>query len=168
MPNSPLIVVLGDPTWSIKAMHLACAMARDSESVVFIIKMVRVNNPLLLGDPAGYVNYSAADRHALQDCEAIAVTYSVPVRQHVCPYADFVAALAGLTTQFDAAVLFASHGNSRFTIWNRYQHWRMVHAVGRPVYGLNTTADQPIVSLAPAGASGQSGVELPSLFPSNS
>jgi hypothetical protein len=142
-----IMVVVGDRTWTLQAMHLACAIGRDNSGLVVVVKMVRVNNPVLLGDASGLVHYSAHDRHALQECEATAEDYNVPFRLHVCTYADYAAGLAAAADQLDAALIFAPPPHSRLQPWNRFQTWRLHHIVHRPVFSLTTPADQPAVDL---------------------
>lgn len=142
-----ILIVLGDHDWTIRAMHLACAMARDNGAVVFIVKMLRVNHPLLLGDVGGYVNYTALDRTALQACGDIAAEYGVPFREHVCTYADFAAGLAGAAEQLDAGVILTPPYTSRFEPWNRFMLWRVRRIVGRPLFTLSSPTDQPAVAL---------------------
>ncbi len=151
MSTSSIMVILGERQWTMQAMHLACAVARDNEGRVIVIKMVRVNNPQLLGDAAGMANYSTKDRLALHDCEATAETYGVNFEEHVCTYADYAAGLAAAADQLDATLLLVPPPPSRFAPWNRYAQWRVRRIVGRPVYGLTSLADQPAVTLgAPA------------------
>lgn len=165
-----LMVILGDRSWTLQAMHLACAMARDSGGMVYAVKMVRVNNPVLLGDSAGYVNYSTQDRHALQDCEHTAQAYAIPFRPHVCIYANYAAGLATAAEQLDAAVLFVPPSLGRLVLWNRYQRWRLHHIIGRPIYGLATPDDQPVLVLGTSGVTTEpdDGGLSPLIRPTNS
>jgi hypothetical protein len=142
-----IIVVIGDRSWTLQAMHLACTIARDNSGLVVVVKMVRVNNPVLLGDASGLVHYSSHDRHALQECEATAEDYNVPFRLQVCTYADYAAGLAAVADQLDAALLFVPPPQSRLQPWNRFQTWHLHHIINRPVFGLTTPADQPSVNL---------------------
>lgn len=150
MPIRSILIVLGDHAWTVQAMHLACAMARDNGAVVFIVKMLRVNHPLLLGDVAGYVNYTASDRTALQECAATAEDYGVSFREHVCTYADYAAAVAGVAEQLDAAVVLAPPYHSHLPALNRFAAWRLRRIVGRPLFCLSSPTDQPAVALGPA------------------
>lgn len=145
MDTEALLVVLGDPGWTRRAMHLACAVARDLSMPVVVIDMVRVNHPSLSGETAGLLNHTPLERRLLQECGETAEDYAVNFELHEVAYADYVSGLASAAEQIGVSLVFAPPPASRFTFWNRLVLWRMQHAVHRPICTLESANGQSVI-----------------------
>ena len=134
MSKPTILIVLGDHTWTVQAMHLACAVARDMQAAVTVVKLVPVNHPLNLGQSSQLVNYTNQDRLALLESAATAEDYGVEFSLQVCSISRYVSGLASIVEQLGAAIVLAPPSTSRFAWWSRWQAWRIRHAVSCPVY----------------------------------
>lgn len=150
MDTDVLMVVLGEREWTQRAMHLACAVARDLHEPVVMVDMVRANHPALLGEAAGLINQTAAERQLLQECAATAEDYGVEFQLRVVCYADFVTGLASAAEQIHASLIFAPPPAGPFGFWNRLVLWRMEHAAHRAICTLESANGQPVIMFAAA------------------
>ena len=44
-----ILVQMAEENWTMEALHLACALARNSNSQVVLLQLIQVPNPSLLG-----------------------------------------------------------------------------------------------------------------------
>lgn len=146
MEGQAIMVVPGDRQWTQQALHLACAMARDTDTAVVVVKMVCVNHPLRLDDPLG--GSCGREDHCLWgDCAATAEFYGVPYQTLVFTYANFIPGLVSAAEQIEATAVFVPPLRSASTLWNRFLLWRLRRAFRQKLYTLETPIDQPAVTL---------------------
>jgi hypothetical protein len=146
MDGQAIMVVPGDWQWTQQAMHLACAMARDTGTAVVAVRMVPVNHPLLLGDISA-VKHTADERSLPYDCAVTAEDYGVAYQMLVFNYVNYFSGLSSAAEQINAIAIFMSIHHSSFVPWDRFQLWRLRRAAKRIIYTLETPADQPAVNL---------------------
>src|SRR5690349_12479385 len=72
-----IMVQLGEPQWTSKALHLACTVARANSCDLTIVKMVPVDHPGWLGTELGNRHFTTADQDRLRDYSITAEDYGV-------------------------------------------------------------------------------------------
>lgn len=131
MSETRYIVVLGEQSWTLRAVHLACALARRSEGQVVLLKMVPVKHPIQLGTPAGRLNLTDADRQALRDFGATAQDYGVEFRLQICHYAAYLSGVTDAAEQLAASAVFHQPLTGRVRAWEQLKTGRLKRALAR-------------------------------------
>ena len=143
---STILVQLSDRVWTIKAMHLACAMARSTAANVTLLHLMQVMSPMLLGTVFGMSALSAQELEMLDDCERISGDYGIDIGLQPMQYESLVAALVQAVEHTQASVVFAHLPQSVFPYWKRLQDWNLK----RQLASLNcdlAILEQPITSV---------------------
>jgi hypothetical protein len=138
MKTYTVLVVPGDCRWTLKALNLACAMARSHDGQVILLKMAAAGHPALLGSPEGLRYVTDSDRQALAELKTTAEEYNVPAQVTLFAYANYAHALVSAVEQLDARALFATLPPSRLPFWARYQQWRVEGLLARHGCTLHT------------------------------
>jgi hypothetical protein len=120
-----ILVQLSDREWTIKAMHMACAMARSTEENVTLLHLMSVVNPKLLGTVFGVPSLSAQELEMLDDCERIAEDYGVCIGLQPVQYESLIPALVQAVEHTKASIVFADLAVSVFPVWKRFQDWNL-------------------------------------------
>ena len=102
-----VIVIISERQWSLRATHLACAMARSLGTGVKLVKMVAAPTPYHLG--ASYIlpDENDPDMVALPELLATAEEYGVAAEVVYLHYASYVGGLASGAEQLEALAVFA-------------------------------------------------------------
>lgn len=137
-----VIVQLDEHQWTMQAMHLACAMARSTQSTVTLLHLMPVHNIGLLGTPLGISAPSVEEQNLIATCREIAEDYGVEAELLPMQYYTLYDALAQATDYVDAYALFANLTKNPLNLWRKYRLWSLhqqLAAVGCKLY----TLDQP-------------------------
>jgi hypothetical protein len=140
-----LMVVVGEQEWTEQALHLACTLARQHKGSIFLVKLVPVRHPLMLGTEAAYLNFSGEDERYLEELAATIEDYNVPYQAHVCGYANYQNAVKQIADTLDAAVVFAASPPSAIPFWSELKSWwsgRGLAQHGHLLFTLAPTADE--------------------------
>ena len=146
MEKTTLIIILGERDWTLKALHLACAVVRTNQWQLVLVKMVLAPHPLALGTPAGRVNFTADDELQLQDFSATAEDYNVPFELVLNHYVNYYSAITDIAEQLSAHIVLAPPQPSYFPFWSKIQLWFLRHhleAAGRTLYTLQEVEPRP-------------------------
>ena len=138
MSDYTVLLVPGEQEWTSKALHLACAMARSNDGEVILVKMVPAGHPALLGTPEGYRNVTSDELRVLGDLVMTGENYGVPVNVTLCQYVSYARAMVDAAEQLGAAAVFARLPKSHFSLWARYQTWRVRSILARHGCTLHT------------------------------
>lgn len=149
-----ILVQISDRQWTMQAMHLACAMARNTDANVTLLHLMRVKSPVLLGTELGIAPPTSQECEDMREYEMVAEDYGVKIVVQPMQYDDLAEALIQAADFTDASVVFAQLPESVFPLWKRFQTWnlrRELMAHRRQLYLLdqNETMDEwvPSVSL---------------------
>lgn len=152
-----ILVQIGDPEWTMQALHLGCALARSNALTVTLLRLEPVTHPGYLGSGFGAVPPTAAEYHNLYEYADTAEDYGVEVRLLRMTYIGRVAAMVQASDEVDALALFAQLPETWVPGWRRFQTWdlrRRLMAHGRHVYTLHPQDDGgelvPVITLTPA------------------
>jgi hypothetical protein len=126
-----ILLIPGEPQWTSRALHLACAMARSNGGEVTLLKMVPAGHPALLGSPEGSRFVRREEMRAMAELARTAEKYNVPANVTVCQYASYTRAMVDVAEQLEATALFATVPASYIPFWARYQEWRVRSILAR-------------------------------------
>jgi hypothetical protein len=131
MSRFNILLIPGEPEWTSRAMHLACAMARSNGGEVTLLKMAPAGHPALLGSPEGSRFVRREEMRAMAELARTAEKYDVPANVTVCQYASYTRAMVDVAEQLAVAALFATVPPSHIPFWARYQEWRVRSILAR-------------------------------------
>lgn len=137
-----IMVQVSDRQWTMRAMHLACAMARNNHANLIMLNMQPVTSPMLLGTGLGVNLPTDHDLEDLNEYAMIAEDYGVTFTLQPMEYVSFNTALAQAADYLKASVVFAHMPEHTLPVWQRFQIWnlrRQLNAQHCQLY----TLDQP-------------------------
>jgi hypothetical protein len=120
-----IMVQVADKRWTMQAMHLACAIARNTHAKVVLLHLLPVNNVLLLGSSPLMEPTTPEEREAIKDYKSVAADYGVELELMPFQYDSLVDALVQAADDMDASVVFAHLPEGGFQLWNRFQAWSL-------------------------------------------
>jgi hypothetical protein len=136
-----IMVQMSDKQWTMEAMHLASALARNSDSKLVLLRLVLATNPGLLG--WGVPLPSVEEQRQLQECATVAEDYGVEFCVQPMHYISSSEALAQAVELFEIDVLFANIPRSSIPLWQKFRLWNMKRLLGNCcLYTL--TEEQPL------------------------
>jgi hypothetical protein len=106
-------------------------MARSNEGQLFLLNMVPVSHPALLGSPEGSRNLTCEQMQVMAELATTAGKYDVPITVTMCQYASYRRALVDAAEQLGAVALFAPRLSSRIPLWAPFQAWRLEDNLAR-------------------------------------
>jgi len=129
----PVIVVISEFSWTVKAMHLACAFARNTQSPLLILDFRMTKNVGLLGMGIGYNPPTVQEYAELKDYLMIAEDYGVISTLQPVEYESFSDALVQMVEWFEPQTIFANMPKSVIPFFAQIQ----LRAVRRQLNHLN-------------------------------
>lgn len=143
-----------DPVWTLEALHLASALARDTGAEICLVKMIPVDHAFQLGAPYAHWRYSAAECETVQDYLQTLEDYGVSFSCYVYQYVTYTDALVDLCEQLRPQVLFAKPHHHLLSLWNRLELWNLRRRLARRgclLYTLEAPLDALVWPPARAG-----------------
>src|SRR5436305_12329422 len=104
----PIMVQIADRQWTMVAMHLAAALARNTGTELILVKMAPVQHLGWLGTEFGSPTLSRQDCEEIRDYEATAEDYGVPLSKQVFQYVFLPEALSDAADYFGVGIVFAT------------------------------------------------------------
>jgi len=132
-----VLVQNADREWTMKAMHLACAVARNTGSSLVLLHLIPVKNPGLLGSPVGLDSLSRLEEANLKEYGMIAEDYGVKLVLQPMQYLSLIEALVQAAENVNAHAIFARLPEHSFQFWNRFQRWSLRRQLRCPLYTLD-------------------------------
>lgn len=149
-----ILVQMADKRWTLQALHLACALARNDESQVVLVRLMQVSHPSYLGTEFGMTTPTPGEYSALREYGAIAEDYGVELTVRPMQCLSIWDAVADAADCLDAGVVFAHVPPSRIPYRRKLQVWgleRRLAAAHRRLYTLeqptNTTDWTPSITV---------------------
>ncbi len=118
-----VIVQIADPQWTTHALHLASALARNTNSHVILLNMMLAQNPGLLGTDIAVSLPTWEEYKQFHEYGAICEDYGVEFALQHMQYISLTGALREATQILNADALFAKAPDSPFSLWNKFQTW---------------------------------------------
>lgn len=120
-----IMVQMSDYAWTMEAMHYACALARNLEGQVILLRLSYINNPGLLGwqvlPPTPY------EYEEMKEYAAVAEDYGIAFSAQPMQFVSLIGALVQASAGLEACVLFAHLPPSRFSFWHKFRLWQLKH-----------------------------------------
>lgn len=123
-----IMVQMADKQWTMEAMHLASAVARNTDARIVLLRLALANNPGLLG--WGMMAPTAEERRQMEEYASIAEDYGVEFDVQPMQFVTLVDALAQAARQRQAAALFAHIPHSSIPYWRRFRLWSLKRQLG--------------------------------------
>lgn len=120
-----IVVQMSDRQWTMKAMHLACAMARNTGANLVLLHLRTIKNPGLLGSGIGLDIPTDCEYQDLEEYTMIAEDYGVTLTVQPMAYESQVDALVQSVEYLHASALFAQLADNAFSLWHRVQRWNL-------------------------------------------
>jgi hypothetical protein len=115
---------MSDRQWTIQAMHLACAMARNTHARLVLLHLRPIKNPALLGSDVGLNALSDSEYDDLEEYGMVAEDYGVTLTVQPMAYESWVDALVQTAEYLNASVLFAHPSGQANIVWHWFQRWQ--------------------------------------------
>jgi hypothetical protein len=131
MDTQSIMVQITDRRWTLAAMHLACALAREAGAEVALIKLVPVQHVGWLNTDFGYLQLTADDRKDMRDYQTIAEDYGVQSSRHFYQYATLPGAIVDAAAYVNAQAVFATLPSSIVPLWRKVQLWWLRRSLKR-------------------------------------
>lgn len=143
MTTSSVMVVMNDRTWTLEALHLACALARTTGTAVTLVTMIPVTHAPYLGTDIEGWHFSAQNRDDIAYYQQLASDYGVALRTRRCQYVTLVDAICQMAEEVGAQTVFATLAASVVPFWRAFQLWLMRAQLQRGKRTLYTLDAEP-------------------------
>lgn len=151
-----ILVHMANLKWTTQALHLACALARNDQARVVLLRLIEVQHVRTLGTDYANVPFTPQEYTNLVEYNATAEDYGVDisVAQIQCAYP--LEAVINAAQQLNADMVFVHVPDSRIPLLKKLRLWqleRMFAKTQRQFYTLETphnTIIQPAQSPAVA------------------
>jgi hypothetical protein len=145
------MVQMSDEQWTMEAMHLASAMARNLNGRISLLRLVLANNPGLLG--WGIAPPTTEEQRQIEEYAAVAEDYGVEFSVQPMQFITLADALAQVVALNEVSILFAHIRQSKLPLFRRFQLWSLKRQLGNcRLYTLGEeqplTIDEPVLSAA--------------------
>ena len=134
--TSSVLVVTGERNWSLRALHLAAAMARTAGVGVVMARFVRVAHMEYLGAGAREALLWYEEYDDICEYARTAEAYGVPFSVEMFEYNDYSGGLVSAAEHYDAAVVFAPAPSAIVEPLANLRLWWLRRTLGRPLYVL--------------------------------
>jgi nucleotide-binding universal stress UspA family protein len=138
-----ILVQMAQEDWTMQAVHLACALARNNGAEVALLRLMPVPHPSYLGTSMGNQPPTEHEYRMLKEYAATAEDYGVSFTVNSMQCMTTLDAVAEAADNLDAKVVFAQVPESRIPYWRTFQIWnlkRQFHGGQRQLF----TLDQPV------------------------
>ena len=127
-----IVVQLADPEWTMQALHLASALARNTGSYVTLLHLALARNPGLLGTELATPAPSWEEWAQFREYGSVCGDYGGEFVFQPMQYVTLTGAIRDAATMLEATAFFIKQPDSRFRLWNRFVAWRLEQVL-RPV-----------------------------------
>ncbi len=134
--TSPILVVAGEPTWTMQALHLAAAMAHETDAAIVLVEIMPVSHIHTLGAEPDEL-LPLARMEALRQYADAVESYGIAVTVATFQCADSVGGLLSACEQAGAAAVFAPAPGGALPFLAAARLWYLRRALRRPLFTLN-------------------------------
>lgn len=120
-----VLVQIADQPWTMQAMHLACALARNTKGSVVLLRLMQVPTAYLLGSQPGIASPFDPEMAAITEYSLVAEDYGVKIVLQPMQYESFSVAVVQAAEHFNAIAVFAALPVHPIPLWKRFQLWNM-------------------------------------------
>src|SRR5262245_49691972 len=101
-----ILVQKADDNWTMQALHLACAMARNTGAEVALLRLMQVQHLSYLGTPFGNNPPTHQEQNRLKEYALTAEDYGVELTLHSMQCTTLLDAVVEAAEYLDARVVF--------------------------------------------------------------
>ncbi|MBL8155389.1 MAG: hypothetical protein JNM70_14490 [Anaerolineae bacterium] len=138
-----ILVQMSEKAWTMQALHLACALARNSTAKLVLARLIEVQHYSYLGTPFGNSDPTPQEYDDIQEYAATAEDYGVELTVRMMQCANPLEAMADAADHLDSAVVFAHIPSSRIPYWAEIQTWLLKRRLAAGQRQLFTLARPP-------------------------
>jgi hypothetical protein len=120
-----ILVQMADKVWTKAAMHLACALARNTGATVIVLQLFQVRHVSYLGTDFGNISPNERDCQDLREIAATAEEYGIEITVQPMQCLSSLDALAQAVHYLKADVVFARIVETRIPLWRKFQVWNL-------------------------------------------
>ena len=143
-----ILVQMAEARWTEEALHLACAMARNTHSEIVLLRMIETQHLSWLGTSFGMESFSPEESDRVWEYKAIAKRYGVEFSVEPMRWVSYVEAMVEASEQLNAEVVFAHLPESRLPFVRKFQIWDLRRQLAQR-HSTLYTLDQPVHSTIP-------------------
>ncbi|MBL8164451.1 MAG: hypothetical protein JNJ61_20855 [Anaerolineae bacterium] len=136
-----ILVQISEPSWTMQALHLACALARNNAAQIILLRLMPVRHPSYLGSAFGNSPPTEQERHDMAEYAATAEDYGVELSIQPMQCATVLGALVDAADQLNVDAVFAHIHKSWIPYWHQFQTWdlrRQLSAAHRQLFTLDS------------------------------
>lgn len=152
-----ILVQMADKRWTMQALHLALALARNAQAQVVLLRLIRVRHLSYLGSAFGRHEVSGDEQRELREYCETAEDYGVALIFSQMQCEAPLEAVVEAADLLDADVVFAQVLPSRIPYWQVFSRWWLEQRLalhGRHLYTLNPNPNRlqpaPMITVKPA------------------
>jgi len=146
-----ILVQMSERQWTLSAVHLAYALARNTKAKIILLQLIPVAHPSYLGTRFGYTQPTSQEEDDIEAYEVIAEAYEATFTLQPMQCLTPLEALVDAADQLDADAVFAYVPPSRIPYWQAFQKWvlnRRLSAAHRELFMPDQS--DPIMERMPA------------------
>lgn len=136
-----ILVQMSEPAWTMQALHLACALARNNMAQIILLRLMPVRHPSYLGTAFGNTPPANHEHNEMDEYAATAEDYGVALSVQPMQCVTTLEALVDAADQLDVDAVFAHISKSWLPYWQAFQTWnlkRQLSAAHRQLFTLDT------------------------------
>jgi hypothetical protein len=122
-----ILVQMSDRRWTMPALHLACALARDTDADIILLRLMHVEHAAYLGTQFGYHTPTPQERDDIAEYKATAEDYGTLLTIQLMQCLSPLEGLVDAANQLDADAVFAYVPKSWIPYWQTLQKWILQH-----------------------------------------
>ncbi|MCC6614242.1 MAG: hypothetical protein IT320_12245 [Anaerolineae bacterium] len=152
-----ILVQMANRRWTTQALHLACALARNDQASVVLLRLMQVDRIRDLGSEFGDIAISRAEYRDLLDYSATAEDYGVDISLEQMQCISPLQAVADAAGYLSADVVFARVPESHIPLLRSFQIWQLERRLApahRQLYTLDghdkDGSQMPAITVKPA------------------
>jgi hypothetical protein len=120
-----ILVQLSNRSWTMPAVHLACALARNTHAKVILLQLIAVDHPIHLGTGSASALPTADEQAAVENYAATAEDYGIEMTLQPMYYSTVLDAVVQAANDVNADAVFAHVPDSRIPLWHRFRTWML-------------------------------------------
>lgn len=120
-----ILVQMSEKSWTMQALHLACALARNYSTTVTLLRLMSVGHPSYLGTDFGKILPTYYELDDLSEYAATAEDYGVELTIRSMQCVTTLDALVDAADQVNAGMVFAHIHKSWIPYWSAFQTWNL-------------------------------------------